>query len=99
MPKCRFLAGFRIYVAPIASDLGPKGPERDTIPGINKQESNTTARSIAHTSGITAQRVPTKFEIHVAILLAIETVRPVVFAVVLNSCSFIPEVDPRLHFK
>ena len=26
MHKCVFLAGFRIYVAPIASDLGPHGP-------------------------------------------------------------------------
>ena len=43
--------------------------------------------------------LPTKFEIRGAVLLVIEKVRPVVFAVVLNSCLFIPGVDPKFHFK
>ena len=43
--------------------------------------------------------LPTKFEIRGAVLLVIEKVRPVVFAVVLNSCLFIPGVDPGFHFK
>ena len=43
--------------------------------------------------------LPTKFEIRGAVLLVIEKVRPVVFAVVLNSCLFIPGVDPEFYLK
>ena len=43
--------------------------------------------------------LPTKFEIRGAVLLVIEKVHSIVFDVVLNSCLFIPGVDPKFHFK
>ena len=43
--------------------------------------------------------LPTKFEIRGAVLLVIEKVRPVALVVVLNSCLFVPGVDPEFHLN